>query len=268
MRAEFKKAYVPKRKRVAKKAVKVSAPLRSAIKKVITGKAEKKFTTRFYVNPLLPGSDIIPMSGPIVSTGGFSGFYPLIPPVQIGPGQNERVGDQINPTHLEVNVTVVASDLGSALDVVGRIMIVEDKTTNSQDFASTSLPDASILLDSGGNAHDYDGTLSWQSLPINRSRYTVHKDITYRTQKTAGAFQSFTNLMTSTQVVATNNTHHHFRIRVPCKKTYKYQDQTASYPSNQALWLAIGFCNLNGVPATPSPNVSMALTSTMYYTDT
>ena len=259
-----KGGFMPKRK-----VAKLSKPVRAAVKQIVTGRAEKKFVTQFFANPILPTSDILPQQGPIANTASLNTFYPLIPPVANGSGQSERIGDSIRPTHLLVNVTVVATDYTSAIDAVARLFIVEDKTVNSQVFQNPGLPDSTQLLDSGNNPHAYDGTISWHSMPVNKARYKVHVDKTVKIQKTLNYFQNGANTYQSTQPYISPNTFHKLTFRIPLKKVFHYESDLSTVPTNQAVWLACGWTAPNGVSgaALPNTNVSIVITSTLYWTD-
>lgn len=217
---------------------------------------EKKFATK--------------LSGEVAfnSSIGPGEFYQLIPnlPQATTSTNSTRIGDTVRPTSMTVLVSVHATDYQSACSVIARLFIVEDLTF--ADGNQTSLvPDPDLLLDRGNNQSRYLGTPEQAMIPVNRNRYKVHTDKSFKIEKSAGYMPNLGNTYDSPQDFISPNQIHQFRIRVPLKKTWKYDADSALVPSNQCIWLALGYYNANGVVDYSATRVTMTFNSIVYYTD-
>lgn len=237
-----------------KKVAKLTKPVKAAVNKLINSKKEKKFATRF--------SGDVGFNSSISATE----VYQLVPALPQGVGQNQRIGDSVRPTSLIVNVSIRATGYQSALVAMGRLFIIED-LTNSTAQGITVNPDMNQLLDAGNNVHAYDGTHQWEMVPVNRNRFKVHTDKTFKIEKGYGEEANVGNSYISPQQCISTHQQYHFKIRVPLKKVWKYDNDADSYPSNQSIWLCMGYVNASGTVDVTTQAISATFNSAVYFTD-
>lgn len=205
-------------------------PSVSAVKKIVQGmitkNEETKNTVRLLENYVLHNSPIL----------GNDWTYPL-PPVTVGTGEDERIGDRLKPKALVVKLHVAVN---SALAGVGfkpvkvRVHVVKHKKFTSQAQLALNMPvDGLLLLDEGdGNIGPYDGTIENSQYSLNTDLWTAVKTLNFTIAKdntaptTGSAFREFT-------------------IRIPCPKTLVYT-AGALLPENFCPAMAVGYCYVDG----------------------
>lgn len=250
-----------KRKTAAKKAAQLTRPVRKAVSKLIDAKKEKKFTTGYQTQTF--NSSIGNTGGP----SGFSEFYSLIPAIPQGTAQNERIGDTVRPTWMNINVHLAATDDVSSFSGIVRLFILEDLTIADSTLQAVGLPNANLLLDAGGLQFPYSGGMDTHLLPVNKQRFRVLHDKLIKVQKGTGQQGNLANAYTGDNTCPIGSSHHQFRLKVNTRAVWKYDADTDQLPSNQAVWLALGYVNDNGVIDVANQRVQLSWTSTVYYTD-
>lgn len=244
-----------------KKAAKLSKPVRTAINRLINAKQEKKFTTSQLSQQF--NSSIGNTGGP----NGYSEFYSLIPAIPQGVHQNERVGDTVRPTSMVLNMLLTATDYASSFSGKVRIFVLEDLTIADANLQAVGLPNADLLLDAGGVQGPYDGTQAQHLMPTNKTRYRILHDRVVSIQKGTGNQGQLANSYTGDAVYATPASHHQLRFKLPTRKVWKYDADSDTLPSNQAVWLAIGYVNDNNVVDVTNLRVTAQWNTTVYFTD-
>jgi len=243
------------------KPAKLGVPMKKAINRIVNSKYEKKFATEFANYSF--NSSISNTGG----TSGFSEFYSLIPEIITGSDNGERVGDTIRPTHMMLNLYLTASDYASSFSGRARVFVLEDLNISDVTLHAVGLPNADMLLDQGGLATTYNGGINQHMLPVNKERFRVLADRTVRLQKGTGEQGNLGNTYTGDNTSSTPANSVQLKIRLPTKKVWKYETGAKLVPSNQAIWIAIGYVNDNGVADNTIQRVTAWWNSTVYYTD-
>jgi len=196
-------------------------------------------------------------------------FLAILPAVQAGTGQNQRIGNSIHPVKLEIRgyITVDSNTLWiTAQEILCRLMCFQQKDLRSfADLASGNFN----LLNVGGGSGQYDGSLLRQCMPHNNDAYTFYKDLKHTFFKPYGLLNSSitpVSSMNSSLVLP-------FHIVLTPKhmpSVFKYDSNVtgANYPDNFCPFLALGYCfGNNQTPDVTNTQLGMSYVSTLYYKD-
>lgn len=255
--------------KMAKKAVKgknglnVSKPvvnpqLKNIVNKMIKKTEEKKFMTA----SIAYKSSILGTGFNTTGNFGYTTASNIIPVIQQGVGEQQRVGCKIRPQSLLIRGHVLAlptsagSNPYNNIPFYVRIVIWRQKQSMST-VSNTSFLDDGIT--SGGN--DFDGSLDDLMVPYNKDRFEVCKSITLKLQPstTTGTYSS--------ENLSKFPISEFFKFYVPLPKTLVYND-TATDPSNCRWYMSAGVVNFDGQLAINTVvRAQITAQSVLVYTD-
>lgn len=229
----------------------LSAPMRSAIHKIVQADAPHKL-----ISYQVPFSGVLQGSFISGAVNGFgtdsSSFMTLIPPVAQGTNINERIGDRVRPMSCVLNL-VVSTNVGNpSQDAMLRVMMVTDRSIKGYAYASTASIAYGSLIDGGGSPRQYVGVPVDNLTPINSRQFVTHHDKLVHLQKSQGVTNNSNTTTVGNNVSAGSRTLHHFRLKVPLPKVLKYDQELDPYPSNAAPLLCIGFAQHDGGTIVPN----------------
>lgn len=198
----------------------------------------------------------------------------VLPPVTLGTGQNNRIGNSIRPIKLVIRGYVSyytsSSTLADARMLGARLMCWQDKSNRS--YGNSSITNYQ-LINYGGTSQTFDGTVSRWLAPHNTDQMQWFCDKKMRIMKpfgytNVGGTASATNAMTSMD----HSLFHPFTITISAKHlpaVLKYDaTESSNFPVNFAPYLALGYCDLLGAAAdTVSTQLQLAFDATLYYKD-
>lgn len=255
--------------KMAKKAVKksngvtskkrvVNPVLKSYVKKIVNGTEEVKFFTQ-------PIATKTTLNGTGFNTTGNFGFNSgvIIPQLSQGPGQTQRVGNQVSTRgrllvkgHVLALPTSATSNPFPNMPFYVRIVVWRHKLNYSQTTNADILDNG---LTAGGNP--FDGTLDDLNVPFNKDKFDI------------GAVRVF-----SLQPISTVATYSSENLsKYPCSKFFKmyvkipaklkYNDATLE-PQNCRWYLSAGIVNHDGSLAVNNIyRANITADSTMRWTD-
>jgi len=254
--------------RTAKKTAtkpKVSSTLALAVKSIISKELENKYVTSFpgRANAVYPGvawagagSGILQIPQ-IRNNGTVTNIVPLMPPIQQGLADFNRVGDKIRPINMTVHfdVSMFTKNINSNYLLV-RLLCLSDKSikdTEALNFNTvvpqTGTPVDTQLFDYGNgtngafNGVPYD--VNWR---INRKRYTVHHDRVFKLLKGYGNNPQSTNPVPYAGAITDQNplSTQRLTFKIRCPQELKYQSATSQFPTNFAPFWCLGFIQPDG----------------------
>jgi len=244
-------------KRTAKsvKPVKMSvAGVRSIAKSVLHRTAENKLYVQSLTLPSnVPGSGI-DWNG---TTGSNGLLLPtLFPQLILGSGQGAREGNKVEPRSFMLRGTI------NSLPYLNQIpnvpapyyvhMFIYRKKGNIFDS------DITKILQGGGSAGSsgpFDGTLLKSTYPMNRDLYNVYKHRVFK--------MAFYPQGTLVGAPSGNNTEisdgwgngfqmcRTFKVRIPVRKTWKYNDADTNLPTNDNFFCAFAVVNADNTINAP-----------------
>lgn len=251
----------PKRKtiKVTKKAaVSVAAPAAAAIRQIakqaVKSQAETKFVTRLVEQNVQHNSQI--------SAGDFQQLLPL---VQQGTDDWQRIGDSIRPTSLVVRGILSADNTYTTTNrvLMVRVVIVSAKATKNL-TATTSLWTNyanSLLkpnLDSGTQVVPFVGNTEELLYPINTDEFIVHMDKVFKIAPCSNDAGEEENPASTRMWKKT--------IKLPKKLTY---DTGINSPNNFCPFMGIGYVYADGTgPDVLTTKIISNVTSKLTYKDT
>ena len=254
------------RARMARK----SRDLKEEIKKVVAGTQETKFVVDYPYNSQT-SSDLYSatnFSSGITST---NELYMLVPRINVGSDDHQRIGNRIEPIKLKNTTTVYLpySEARTAMSVFVDVYYLTCKQVKTQ-INNNEVPTGFLLNAGDGTNVPYDGTAQTADLPINKSAFTVLKHKRVKLQLSAGDPNSvlvgaFANpAVTSTCYYEARWT---YDISVPSKLTY--MNENVNYPSNYFPFMCLGFhaIDANGDTAPITPRIFCRSQSQMTYKD-
>ena len=201
---------------------------------------------------------------------GTSELYMLIPPVTIGDDDYQRIGNQIQPTSLNVKIQCALGALASS-SVYVDFWFLHSK--NIKDGRQTAqLPIQKLLNDGNGQNVPYDGTSYTAMLPLNKTEFTLIKHIRILLKKPYGDPQglysgagappnSVYSLAANTQTLS---------VKIPLPKKLMYEQRTDYVPTNVFPFMAVGFTaadQFGGTALTPTLPIYVQAQSHLYYKD-
>lgn len=258
VRAFFGKAK-PKRKTITvTKKVAVAAPAAAAIRQIakqaVKQQAETKFVTRLVEDNVQHNSQI--------SAGDFQQILPL---VQQGTQDWQRIGDTIRPTSLVVRGMLApdATYANTNQVLMVRVVIISAKATKNL-TATTSLWTnyANTLLrpnlDSGTQVVPFVGNQPELLYPINSDEFIVHMDKVFKIAPASSDNSEEENPASTRMWKKT--------IKLPKKLTY---DVGIDSPNNFCPFMGIGYVYADGTgPDVLTTKIVSTVTSRLAYKDT
>jgi len=247
---------------------KLSAPVRRAVTTMIKRSKETKSVSCGSNSPGPWGQSSpygFTFNSPITST---TEFYPLNPPLPQGTGEAERLGDKVNPTGLSVRFMVTAQG-GYTSNMLNRIRLFIVSQKNIKSISLQGSLEPTLLLEQSGVAQAYDGTPAAHLIPVNKESFIVHHDKRLTLSKGYGRTPVLGNAYDGDAVFIGNQQTYEFVLKVKLPKTLTFDEDTTLYPSNSAIWFALGYCQPDGqsTPDVTNQRVQVNWLSTMYYKD-
>lgn len=250
------------KKSKAKKAGKISKPLKNSILKVIHNTQETKFVTKEY------GPS--PFNGIISSKAEW--MYPL-PSVDMAgntilASNNTRVGDTIQPRLLRVYATVsLGLDVVRSTDIIVKFYVFNMKAAKSDlAVSSTSTPDAGQFLDGGASNQYFDGVITTLGLPVNTRVFTPIHTYQFRLSKGCGYING--GGYADTYVDGSSTTFKHWSFDIPCPANLKYGDDAAVQPQNFCPIMAVGYVHADGTaPDAAFQDIRVSYRANLFFKD-
>ncbi|WP_445779368.1 hypothetical protein [Shewanella sp.] len=251
------------RKRIIKK-VRIPKTLKNYVNKTIRKNEETKMVSNQYT--LANFNSAVSVQADLIT---------LLPQVQVGVNQDNRIGNSIRPVKMVItgyvvyNTSALAANQDARL-IGARLFCFQDKTTRS--YANNIYN--YNLLNLGGTSTTFTGTpLNWCS-PHNSDGYIWFADKKMRILKPFGYTNNSSPAPSATNAITgvDSSLFHPFRIVLTQKQlpaVFKYdQGDSLVYPTNFAPYIALGYSDLlNNSPDTTSTQLSMTFNCTLYFKD-
>lgn len=195
-----------------------------------------------------------------------SEFYRLCPSLVPGGGQNQRIGDSVNPKRLEIMgvVSYNADTYATSQAIMARLFAFQDKSVRSYDNVAQV---NAQLIDVGGTPSTYGGTLLNSISPLNRDRFQFYANKTFKFTKPYGITTGSSSTTAITSPFSSCKT---FKIVIRGKNlpnVLKY-GANDNNPENFAPYLALGYCyQQNNTPDVTDTKIGLSFVSTLYFTD-
>lgn len=271
----------------------VPRAVKTFVKKEIHKNIENKFVSIY-----ADGED---HNSPISSSVAGNDFYPLVPPVYEGTGQNQRLGKVIRPTGLYVKGQLqLAAEFNDIMlgnqqvykPIVARVIIFRQKNVtscyNSGNVNLTSLLKANFSAVNGtaGSApagwgaddspQPFHGYVHDLLIPVNKEQFDVAFDRKFTLvpnlmeNLTAGS----PSIQTEPGFVqpSVRSNYQEYSIKLPIHKVLKFDENSAAnWPIGTAWWVAVGYAYTDGTSPDQGVNGYSQLQhraiATMYYED-
>lgn len=245
-----------------------------------SAKAKVPMSIRSYVNKTVNRNLETKM---VTVQSGFTGYnssinsagdnITLLPQLLVGTDQNNRIGQNIKPIKLVIRGYITyRTDAFQPAQVLGvRHFVYSDRSVSNYTM-STAAGSNFNLLDLGGTALIFDGTLIRYTLPTNKEGFKFYHDKRHIMNKPFGYTDTLSTTSSNSITGFDNSMFIPFTITLTQKDlpaTFKYDPQLSSaYPTNFAPFMALGYCNILGYgPDTLNPQIAMTFNSTLYYKD-
>jgi len=247
----------------------VSAPLKLAIKKLIKAPVEVKFTTAFNGSSASSAGIFGQLYNADIGTSGATNQV-LLPSIIQGLESGQRIGNQIRPRALVLNIWANAANTADSASFVARMFVLESLRIRDSTLITTGIP-MSTLLNYGQAQGGFDGYPSQLSAGVNRNEFKVYHDKLVKFDKADGRGPSLVNTFTGNTVAPTTNTMYHCRIVVKCPAVLRYHNAPDLYPDNFAPFFNAGYAIPSCVTGDPPDSIvtrlQIMVESTLYYTD-
>lgn len=259
-RKQYKKAASSGRRRAANKsASKPTKSLTVAVKRLLSKEIETKCA------PYYSLADQTLVYGAGLNPGAALGFVSanLIPSIQQGTGDGQRLGNKIRVKNLIFRYTlraeaVRATNNFTAVPFICRVIVYKQRYATDD---SSPL----LMLDNGNSAQNFGSTPDDYTKPYNKKLFQIFYSKQYTMQPIRNELTtpiSSENVANGTKTWVARSV----RIKIP-QKTLIYAD-TALTPSNAGLFAAVVVCNTDGtVVNNTSARVMLNMETNMYYTD-
>lgn len=251
------------KKRVTKKRVvrSLNKLQKLEVKRLVRGQIESKYCSKGYIENQ-------PVESIMVSGGGDTNFYSVIPAMVQGTESYQRIGTRITPSKFLVNVQL-DFDPAFALNFDGwvRIYFVTHKTYKSQDDLET-IPAGQFLDDGNGTEQDWnrDNPSTSAMLPVKNEYWTVLKQKTFRMSKNVAATSG-----SATNTYATNVGHssHLHTFKLKCPRLIYNDSKDLQEASNHAIFMGVVYWASDSFKTTNVTDDVIRITarSHMYYKD-
>lgn len=258
----MKSAGISKRRKRGSKTrnVRVSRPVRRAVKATLKSRAETKFV----------GSAQTRQFNQTISSA--SECYPLMPQVGQGDRDCDRTGSKISPKYLIVKGYIQYYSGITTQPYVppntARLMILSQKNIKVSSAVQTQVDTAHLLKDNLATsvARAYTGGTTDNLAPINSDLFKIHMDKKVRfnwlNQYTADGSQPGVGWQTGSDRTK------YFYCKIKCPETLTFDDGNGDYPNNFAPFLCVGGVNDDTSGAwTANTPYNVVWESIVYYKD-
>jgi len=259
------------KKRVAnrRRMARPSRNLKEEIKKVVAGTQETKFVIDYPWNSQT-ASDLYAatnFSSGITST---NELYALIPRLNVGSDDHQRIGNAIQPVSLynTTHVYLPYSEARTSMSVFVDVYYLTSKQVKTQ-ISNNDIPTAFLLNAGDGTNVPYDGTAQTSELPVNKAAFTILHHKRVKLQLCAGDPNQVLSNGIANGVTSTCYYEARWKLKIPLPSKLIYMNENVNYPSNHYPFMCLGFhaIDANGDTAPISPRIFCRSQSQMYYKD-
>lgn len=213
----------------------INPSLKAVVKRMINNTEEKKFMTA----SIAYKSNILGTGFNTTSNFGYTTSSSIIPVIQQGIGEQQRVGCKIRPVSFLCRGHVLALPTGTSnpytnIPFYVRVVIWRQKQSMTT-LSNTGFLDDGIT----GGGNDFDGSLDDLMVPYNKDRFQIAVARTFKLQPSANTGTQPAENLSKYPMSAL------FKFRIPLPKTLVYND-TASDPSNARWYMSAGIVNFDG----------------------
>lgn len=256
---KMKKSSVSKSNGIKAKKSVINPILKSYVKRIVKGTEEIKFHTA-----ALASSNNILGSGFNTTTNyGYTTPSSIIPPIQQGVGQQQRVGNKIRPVgKLIIKGYVLATPVTTTNNAYINTPFTVRVVVWRQRQNPTSVSNTAIL-DSGvtGAGNDFDGTLYDLMTPFNKDKFEIGAVRTFQLQPNYSVGVSPQENLSKYPV------NKFFKMYVKLPKNLLYND-TLLDPQNARWYMSAGIVQSTGATiANTNVRATITADSILYYSD-
>lgn len=199
-------------------------------------------------------------------------FYPLIPPVNPGTGDWERMGDQLLPLSITTDFFICLTNVNRSQNLLVNLYLLESKTFKNFDSLKFSSNNNAQLLKSGGSSRvqTYNGLIADAGLPINTESFKLLKHYQFQLASNVGLSNGDTTAGHTPNLpspMSFKRIRYNYKPSSPAK--LKYEPASGSpWPSNAAPFWALGYAKVDGSsPDVGNQNVTVTTQCGMTYKD-
>jgi len=248
---------------MVKKQIKVSAPIKSYVNRVISRSEETKISSYSYT--------LTQFNAGITAN---ADLIKALPAINLGNDSGQRIGHQIKPVKLVIRGyvcydTIASSALPDARMIGVRVFCFQDK--GSRAFAN-EIYNFNILEEGDGTSGSFSGQAIQFVRPHNTDQFMWYADKKFVIQKPWGLTNNVTPTVSNAITSMNGTMFRPFTItlgpkQLPSKLVYDQSDDT-NYPTNFAPRIAVGYCDLLGAGAdTSTTQIKMEYEVSLYYKD-
>ncbi|ALE29631.1 coat protein [Lake Sarah-associated circular virus-16] len=197
-------------------------------------------------------------------------FYCPLPPVNLGIGSDQRIGDKIRPLKLVIRgyISLVGDVDSSSRALAGRLFCGLDKAILSKtDFSSLNIN----ILDNGGTSTTYGGNLFGQCALKNTQMYRWYADKKFFLTKPTGIYQSAAIGGGVSSTPRAQDLFREFTITLTKKhlpaQFFYDSTENATFPVNFCPFIALGYCDPMTSGIAGNGFMGMTYTAVLHYTD-
>jgi len=193
--------------------------------------------------------------------------YSLIPPVNVGDDDFERIGNVIQPTSLTTKIQCALGGTQSTRVYVDFWFLTSKNIKDGKNTAG--IPIQKLMNDGGGLNVPYDGTSYTAMMPLNKSEFTLisHKRIMLKKgNNDNNTLYSGGN----NPAIESSPSFQSFSVKINLPKRLTYEQKGDNVPSNVFPFLVIGFYaadQFGDTALTPSLPLYVQAQSHLYYKD-
>lgn len=258
------KKRAPKKVRMARS---LTTTQKAEVKALVKAPLETKYVSNALQNPgSIVTTSLASWTGFTSGITGVGEIYPAIPKTQQGVGDYNRIGDNIQPTKVQVHLDITGSDPLDDDSYDRTVYVFLLTSTSVKSLANYTAIPITQLLHTGSNSGSvsFDGTALRSQLPVNHNEFRVLKKKVIRLQKSLGLAQgdAISGLPTPSRSYAKVV----LDVTVPSK--FKYENGNQNYPTNSAPFVVIGWHDNVATNAAPNAAaVQVIATTHMWYKD-
>jgi len=265
MRAAFKGkrrsvAGAPLRKRRGPAKPKASKALVKVVTAVAKTQALRQLETKFVVNTV---NNAFNSS---INTG-FLEMYSLIPQVQAGTGDWQRVNQDLVPINIRTDWHVSLTNAPRTMNIRCALYCLQHKSIRHfPDLASIITGPNMLKAGTSLQITNYDGSIQREDLPINTDEYTLLRKFTFNLMGNVGAPNGDTTAGNAPNVLPT---YKKLTYTLPLKSGLNYSPNvSAIYPNGHAPFWVFGYSHVDGTaPDVLNTDVQISSTTQMTYKD-
>jgi len=194
--------------------------------------------------------------------------YALIPKIDEGTDDFNRIGQVIQPRSLRTKVNVcLPTDQVHSMSVYADFYFCTAKPVKAE-YLSNQVPTSELLNDGQGSNVPYDGTSFTAALPINKTKFSLIRHVRVKLQKgindpnvaLTGAGTSSTNVYPYSKS---------FSVNIPIPQKLTYLDSGSNTPSNFFPFMMVGFHGTDNTGGTAPivARINVQAQSQLYYKD-